>query len=143
MSSIYIVAEQPPTPDEFNALREKVGWDSVDPALAKASLAHPLFHVVVRDQQKLIGMARVVGDGYLYFYIQDVVVDPDYQSLGIGKMLMDKIESYLARAAKPGATVGLLAAKGKEAFYRRYGYLERDGEALGKGMCRFIQRQKT
>ncbi|WP_281246192.1 hypothetical protein [Rheinheimera pacifica] len=36
-------------------------------------------------------------------------------------------------------TIGLLAAKGKEPFYRHYGFIERDGVELGKGMCRFVR----
>jgi len=36
-------------------------------------------------------MARVVGDGGLVFYIQDVIVVSSFQGQGIGKMLMDFI----------------------------------------------------
>ncbi|GAB3029001.1 GNAT family N-acetyltransferase [Bowmanella dokdonensis] len=135
----YKIDEKAPDAAEFNSLREKVGWGSLDLVLAKSSLEHSLYHVVIREGVRLIGMARVVGDGYLYFYVQDVVVDPKYQGQGIASRLMDSIESYLAKTAKPGATVGLFAARGKEGFYRRYGYLERNGEPLGKGMCRFIR----
>lgn len=83
-------------------------------------------------------MGRVVGDGYMYFYVQDVVVSPEYQGQGIGLMLVDKIEGYLTSAASKGATIGLLSAKGKEGFYRQYGYIDRPSESLGMGMCKFI-----
>ncbi|WP_335736807.1 GNAT family N-acetyltransferase [Rheinheimera muenzenbergensis] len=139
MKSAYIISDQPPTAAEYIALRGKVGWDSVAHKVAQSSLNNSLFHTTVRLDNKLIAMARVVGDGFMYFYIQDVVVAPDYQGLGIGAALMTRVEAYLAQTCMPGATVGLLAAKGKEAFYRRYGYLERDGIKLGKGMCRFYK----
>ena len=45
---------------------------------------------------------------------------------------------YLSKTAKKGSTIGLLAAKGKEGFYQRFKYIERSGEPLGKGMCKFI-----
>jgi len=96
----------------------------------------------VRLDGKLIGMARVVGDGFMYFYIQDVIIDPDYQGRGIGHAIMTRVEAYLAKACTTGATVGLLAAKGKEPFYRRYGFIERDGVELGKGMCRFVRNTR-
>tara|TARA_R110000744_G_scaffold5755_4_gene20352 strand:+ start:1496 stop:1651 length:156 start_codon:yes stop_codon:yes gene_type:complete len=51
---------------------------------------------------------------------------------------MIKIETYLHQMAKKGATIGLLAATGKEAFYGRYGYIPRPSETLGNGMCKFI-----
>nr|WP_275692646.1 GNAT family N-acetyltransferase [Rheinheimera hassiensis] len=99
-----------------------------------------MFNTTVRLDGQLIGMARVVGDGFMYFYIQDVIVAPDYRGKGIGHAIMTRVEAYLAKAYTTGATVGLLAAKGKEPFYRRYGFIERDGIELGKGMCRFTKK---
>lgn len=135
----YITTDQPPTAAEYLALRCKVGWDSVELNTAQNSLNNSLFNTTVRLDGQLIGMARVVGDGFMYFYIQDVIVDRDYHGLGIGHMLIARVEAYLAKACTTGATVGLLAAKGKEPFYRRYGFIERDGVELGKGMCRFTK----
>ena len=140
-STDYIISDEAPAAKEYLALRCQVGWDSVDLCVVQKSLESSLFHVSVRDQKKLIGMARVVGDGFMYFYIQDVVVAPRYQGRGIGRMLMSRVESYLSKECTVGSTVGLLAAQGKEAFYRSYGYIERDGTNLGKGMCRFVREQ--
>jgi GNAT superfamily N-acetyltransferase len=83
-------------------------------------------------------MGRIVGDGAMYFYIQDVIVDPSYQGTGVGSILMDHIEHYLSIAAQKGSTVGLLAAKGKEDFYIRYDYMLRPSNTLGSGMCKFV-----
>ncbi|MCB0195472.1 MAG: GNAT family N-acetyltransferase [Anaerolineae bacterium] len=134
----YTIALESPAAEEYSDLRSRVGWGRIEAPMAQASLANSLFHVTVRDQDKLVGMGRVVGDGVMYFYIQDVVVDRAYQRQGIGHMLMAAIERYLAGAVKPGSTIGLLAAKGKEDFYTRYGYIERPNETLGNGMCKFI-----
>lgn len=135
----YITTDQPPTSAEYIALRCKVGWDSVELSTAQNSLDSSLFTTTIRLDGKLIGMARVVGDGFMYFYIQDVIIDPAHQGCGIGHAIMIRVEAYLATACPTGATVGLLAAKGKEPFYRRYGFIERDGTELGKGMCRFVR----
>lgn len=126
-----------PSIDEFISLRAKVSWQVGSLAMVEASLKNSLFHVTVYEKTKLIGMGRVIGDNAMYFYIQDVVVDPQYQKLGIGAAIMEQIETYLATAAKQGATIGLLAAKGKETFYQRYSYIERPNASLGKGMCKF------
>ncbi|WP_286235617.1 GNAT family N-acetyltransferase [Thalassotalea sediminis] len=134
----YVISVESPKTEEFLCLRHKVGWGELDYNLAQTSLNNSLFHIIVRDKSQLIGMGRIVGDGAMYFYIQDVIVDPDYQGAGLGSILMDHIERYLSVAAKKGATIGLLAAKGKEAFYLRYGYLLRPNDMLGNGMCKFI-----
>lgn len=49
------------------------------------------------DEDKLVGLARVVGDGYTIIYIQDILVLKDYQNKGIGskilKLILKKYES--------------------------------------------------
>ena len=100
----YITTDQPPTAAEYIALRCKVGWDRIEPNTAQNSLNSSLFNTTVRLDGQLIGMARVVGDGFMYFYIQDVIVDPDYQGLGIGHAIMTRVEAYLASACTTGAT---------------------------------------
>ncbi|ATC94954.1 GNAT family N-acetyltransferase [Pseudoalteromonas tunicata] len=134
----YTVELTQPTAAEFVHLRQEVGWGELPLDLAQAALEQSLFHVAIRMQGELIAMARVIGDGALFFYIQDVIVAPSYQKQGLGAVLMEQIQGYLATAASKGATVGLLSAKGKEPFYQRYGYLLRPSEQFGAGMCAFI-----
>ena len=127
-----------PSVEAFTALRVKVGWQVIEKSSAQTSLDNSLFHVAIYDNSQLVGMGRVVGDGVMYLYIQDISVDPDYQGLGIGDLIMTAIENYLSNTAIKGATIGLLAVKGKEAFYARYGYIERPNASLGHGMCKFV-----
>lgn len=136
-TNIYIKNSQP-TIKEFIELRAKVGWGQTNSNLAEIALNNSLVHVVAYDNDKLIGMARIIGDGAMFFYIQDLIVDPNYQKKGVGHLLMTNIEAYLTSVAVKGSTIGLLSAQGKEAFYSRYGYSQRTGETLGLGMCKFI-----
>ncbi|MCG7534337.1 GNAT family N-acetyltransferase [Pseudoalteromonas sp. OOF1S-7] len=131
------ILQSPPTATEFSVLRESVGWQN--PALEQvaASIAASLYWVQCRKGQQLVACGRVVGDGQMYFYIQDIIVHPAYQGCGLGHIVMDNIEQYLSAHCHGGATAALLAAQGKEAFYQRYGYALRDGETLGLGMCKF------
>lgn len=128
----------PPKLDEFIALRANVGWGDTPACLGQSALNNSLFHVIARRNEELVGMARIVGDGAIFFYIQDLIVSPEYQHKGIGDLLMQSIECYLSKAATSGSTVGLFSAAGKEAFYARYGYKMRNGAPLGFGMCKFI-----
>lgn len=127
-----------PSVDDFLLLREKVGWQNVSVSNTKTSLKNSLFHITIYTQGQLVGMGRVVGDGVMYFYIQDIAVHPDYQGLRIGAVIMEQIEIYLSNTAVANATVGLLSVKGKEAFYARYGYITRPNASLGHGMCKFV-----
>lgn len=109
------------------------------PEVVQKSLEHSVFQVCVYADKALVGFGRIVGDGAMYFYLQDIVVAPSYQNQGVGKLIMGALEAFIKDAARSGATVALLAAFGKENFYHQFGYNERDGNPLGFGMCKFIK----
>jgi len=110
---------------EYQALRGTTDWFSVDDEVVEKSLKNDLFSVCVFDEKTLVGMGRIVGDGAIYFYIQDVIVTPSYQGKGIGVLMMNEIEAYLEENAFNNSFIGLMAADGVQKFYHRFGYLER------------------
>jgi len=81
-------------------------------------------------------MTRVIGDSGLYFYIQDVIVLPQYQKMGIGILMMKKVMRFLESDISPLTVVGLMASKGKEPFYEKFGFTKRPSERRGHGMFR-------
>ena len=123
---------------EFVDLRATCGWGTVDPAIAERALAAGLFAVVARDGSRLAGFGRVVGDGVLYFYVQDVIVHPDFRGQGVGRLIVEALLAEVLKRAPIGATVGLMAARGKEGFYEKFGFTRRPTERLGAGMTRFV-----
>ena len=86
----------------------------------KHGLHNSLFSVYVIFENEVVGCGRVIGDGGIYFYIQDVIVLPEFQGKGIGKRIMNAIMDYLKTYAPSGAFVYLMAAKGVSRFYERY-----------------------
>jgi GNAT superfamily N-acetyltransferase len=87
-------------------------------------------------------MARTIGDGGLVYYIQDVIVLPDYQGRGIGTRMMDRIMAYVRTHARHNSIIGLMAAKGREPFYEKYGFTRRPNDQLGCGMTLFWQAKE-
>nr|WP_212508720.1 GNAT family N-acetyltransferase [Litoribacterium kuwaitense] len=114
--------ERPPTVLEHQALGEAVGWGEVDLEMTEQSIANSVYCVVAISEGKVIGMGRIVGDGAMYFYIQDVAVLPEHQHRGIGKNMMKKMLTYIKGHCSEGAFVGLFASHGKEAFYEKMGF---------------------
>lgn len=45
------------------------------------------------------------------------MISPDYQSKGIGTLVMHELEKFISNKAQLGSTIALLAAFGKESFY--------------------------
>jgi len=117
--------------EEYQYLRKSVGWGNTDTAATKEGLENSLYSVAVVENGKVIAIGRVIGDGGLYFYIQDLMVHPEYQNKGIGKSLIKKLMDYIISNAKSGAFVGLMAAKGLKKFYEPYGFKVRDEDAPG------------
>ena len=131
------VVEKLPSAEEYNQLRALVGWGVYERDVIVESLPHSLYCVCAFVGTEIVGMARIIGDGGLVYYIQDVIVKPDYQRQGIGTRMMDKVMAYLHAHARNNSIIGLMSAKGKEQFYERYGFVRRPNDRLGCGMIIF------
>ena len=136
--SEVLLKESPPTAEDFASLRAAVGWTNPKLAIIESSINSSLFWVSIFQCDRLVACGRVIGDGFMYFYVQDVIVHPEFQKLGLGSKIMQSINGFLSSSCHSGSTVGLLAAKGKEDFYLKHGFVLRNGKELGLGMCRFI-----
>lgn len=125
-----------PIVDEFNQLTEAVGWGRRENVIVEEALKHTLYSVCVYDEDKLIGYGRIIGDKTIFLHIHDVMVRPEYQGIGIGTGIMNKIlykvNEY--RRVNPGIRVYLGASEGKEGFYEKFGFVGRPNENLGAGM---------
>lgn len=124
-----------PRPEEYNTLRKSAGWTFYDEQSASEGLEGSLYTVSLREDGAIVAFGRVVGDGRITFYIQDVIVVPDKRSHGYARIVMEHIMDYLGGVAAPGAVVGLMSSKGVENLYRKFGFIERPaGKNMGAGM---------
>jgi GNAT superfamily N-acetyltransferase len=122
---------------EFTELRRSVGWETGDSVAYEKRLENSLFAACAFLGDEVVGMARVVGDGSTCFYVQDVIVRPEHQQLGIGQALMEKVMDYVGEYACVGAVVGMMVAKDREVFYEKFGFWKRPNEQFGPGMMQF------
>ena len=128
MSKDYIVIKRVPSFAEYEVLCHAVGWtEFMNLDVAEESLNRSLFGVVIQHKENIVGMGRVVGDGKIYFYVQDIAVVPEHQNKGIGNLIMKAISEFLKENAPEKSFIGLFAAQGKESFYRKYGFNKHEG----------------
>lgn len=137
------IVETLPDAETYNRLRQAVGWGIYDVDVIDRFLPNSLFCLCARIDDRIIGMARVIGDGGLVYYIQDVIVEPSYQRRGIGTQLMDRVMAYIRAHAHHNTIVGLMAALDKEPFYERYGFTRRPNAGQGAGMTLFWKEEST
>ena len=131
------------TVEQYNALRLAVEWIPIEHSQAKKGLEHTAFLVVANIGDEPIGMARVITDYGSQVLIADVIVRPEYQGRGVGKEMMRKVMEYIRDSTSPGQrkTVTLNAAKGKEGFYKPFGFFERPTDKFGPGMTQWISKE--
>ncbi|MEV0722905.1 GNAT family N-acetyltransferase [Micromonospora purpureochromogenes] len=123
----YRLVDRLPTVEEFVAVTRAVGWaDAYDPAAIPASLAASLHAVVAVEGDRVIGLGRLIGDGAIYYYLQDLAVVPERQRRGVGAAILGRLEEWIAGRASARTFVGLFAAGGSVALYRRFGYAVHD-----------------
>jgi len=128
------------TANDFNLLRESVGWSELPKLQIEQSLKKGIYSVVAKHNEKIVAMGRLVGDESMYWYIQDVIVIPEYQGKNIGKRIIESLLKYIQIHSLPETTttVGLMVDKDKEEFYEKIGFIKRPNETLVVGMIKKI-----
>ena len=78
---------------EILGLYESVGWTNYTdkPEMLRNAYLNSLKIYGAYVDDKLIGIIRVVGDGYSVIFIQDLLVHPEFQRKGVGTLLLKKV----------------------------------------------------
>lgn len=137
------VVENGLTVDIYRSLRKTGPFMEYNDHDVEVALANSLYSVVVYDGEKPIGIARLVGDNRITFFLKDVVVHPDYRGQGIGRLIMQYIFEYIDQHASDNAYIGLTSTQGREGFYERFGFIRRPNDQLGAGMSMFYTKDES
>ncbi len=124
-----------PSVEEYHAIRRHVGWRNPEcSSVSERSLSNSLFTVCLEMEETLIGFGRVVGDGGLFFYVQDLIVREEYRGKGYSKLIMNELLEYIRKHANDASFIGLFSAKGVEGLYESHGFVSRPNQKVGAGM---------
>lgn len=75
------------------------------------------------DNDRLIGLICAMDDGIMTAYIHYLLIDPEYQHLGIGKKLVEKMkETY-----RDYLRIVIVAYNSEVGFYESCGFKKADG----------------
>jgi ribosomal protein S18 acetylase RimI-like enzyme len=123
MNKRYTLVERLPTFDEYRDLCTSVNWQhAINFDAAPCSLENSLYGVVVLLDQVAVGMGRLVGDGVMYFYVQDVAIHPQHQRQGIGRQIMSALLDFIQRTAHGPVFVGLFSTAEAQRLYEAFGF---------------------
>ena len=103
-------------------LYQAVGWTNYtnQPQMLEQALPHSLAVYLAFDGEKIVGLIRLVGDGFSSVFVQDLIVLPSYQRQGIGSSLMKEAlgnfkEAYQVQLATEETETNV-------GFYRSMGF---------------------
>lgn len=120
------------TAEQFIELWETVWGDGPSLEQTRLAMEHTLFRVSVWDGDCIVAMARMNGDMGLNYYIKDVVVRPEYQRKGIGRMLINELRRFINDNGVKGTDifVELCAVPDKIPFYEKFGFEANEAQRL-------------
>ena len=118
--------------EDFVRLRRETGFADIPVEHAKKALANGLINVSAYCGDKLIGMGRLVGDGTMYWYLQEIIVLPEYQKKGIGRLLINEILQFINDhgVEETEIFVELCAMPDKIPFYEKFGFRANEAQRL-------------
>ncbi|KAL8035291.1 hypothetical protein ABFX02_12G088100 [Erythranthe guttata] len=125
--------------DHLNSVFAAVGFPRRDPEKIRIALEHTdaLLWVESSKTSRPVAFARATGDGVFNAIIWDVVVDPNYQGIGLGKAVMERLVTQLLE--KGINNIALYSEPRVLGFYRPLGFVS-DPDGI-RGMV-YSRKQK-
>ncbi|MGN0383674.1 MAG: GNAT family N-acetyltransferase, partial [Eubacterium sp.] len=80
--------------DTYLALRKEAHWKDLTKEQAQKALDRSLYTIVAYEDEKPCGMGRIIGDGAVICYIQDIIISPASQKRGLGREIMQRLIDF-------------------------------------------------
>ncbi|MBG0962503.1 GNAT family N-acetyltransferase [Bacillus sp. SRB1LM] len=124
-------------PTDFNkllALYESLGWNSLQLTVNELEqmCKQSWYAMYVFDDKKLVGMGRIISDGVITGVICGVCVLPEYQSIGIGKEIVERL---IHHCQQNKVIPQLICVEKLQSYYESIGF-----QAFAIGMKKHIIR---
>ncbi|MFU2031201.1 GNAT family N-acetyltransferase [Bacillus wiedmannii] len=124
-------------PTDFNgllALYESLGWNSLKLTLNELEqmCKQSWYAIYAFDDKKLVGMGRIISDGVITGVICGICVLQDYQSIGIGKEIVERL---IQHCELNKVIPQLMCVEKLQSYYESKGF-----EVFSIGMTKPIKR---
>lgn len=127
--------------EDFIKVRDTTTFTKYNKNDHEISLKNSLFVVGIYIDKEIVGIGRLVGDNKTTFFVKDVVVLPEYKNNSVGKLIMNELLNYIKENAVNNAYIGLMASKGSESFYEKFGFIKRPNNNFGSGMIKYYEKK--
>ena len=140
---MIIIRENSLTVAEYLQIRQQVGWKKLEEKQAAKALENSLYIAAAYQEDTLAGIGRIVGDGAVICYVQDLIVVPQCQGMGVGSAILTRLTEFVEGLRQDDTEMMfcLMCAKGRETFYEKHGFLARPHSQLGPGMIQYLKEE--
>ncbi len=124
VKNVEIKVNEPLSVEEVAAVYEETAFDKPidDKNRLQDMINHTPLVLSAWRNGILLGFARCLTDFEYFCYLSDILILPDYQKQGIGKMLVDEVKQYLGNRT----TISLRADEKALGFYKQIDFQPTD-----------------
>jgi N-acetylglutamate synthase-like GNAT family acetyltransferase len=129
---MIVYKESAPAAQEYHQLFVSTGWTRVIQVSADdliTAINNSWYWISAYENDKLVGVGRVISDGLLYALICDLIVLSANQKHGVGGDILSRLTKKCKEAGI--RRVWLFATPGTSLFYQRNGFIARPANAPG------------
>lgn len=121
----YTLLKHTPSAKVHCHIRRRAGLTPKKVEIAEKALPHSIYGVsIINDEdQSIVGMGRIIGDGYLFLQIVDVAVLPEHQNKGLGKIIMKALVGWIDKNTTKDCYVSLFAVGKAYLLYESFGFV--------------------
>lgn len=111
-------------PDDFINLRKVLGWKEINLAQVEKALNNTMCKVSIKIDNEIVGLGRLVGDYSCKGVLSDILVHPDYQGKGFGKIVVTTLLQMVQDNLNEGDLFQIEATPtyGNREFYVKCGF---------------------
>lgn len=109
---------------DFYNMRRSVNWQDYNLNQINKALNNSMIVVGIYENDEIIAIGRLVGDYSCKGLLTDIIVKPNYQKKGYGKIVVTKILELVKENLDDGETICIecLPTNGNRDFYINCGF---------------------
>ena len=119
--NIHFTIEPPKDFKQLQELYESLGWNSLNLTVKEIEkmCLQSWYAIYAFDQEKLVGMGRVISDGVITGLVCGICVLPSYQANGLGKEIINNIVQHCEHHR---VIPQLMCVESLESYYEELGF---------------------
>ena len=110
-------------PEDLIRLREALGWKNISYEQIQKGLENTMHKISIEKDGQVIACGRLIGDYSCKGLLSDIMVHPDYQKMGLGKIVVTTLLKMVQASLKEGELFQIEATPtaGNTDFYVKCG----------------------